>query len=120
MDYQVAQKFHACTDPHTKEHPNYRVRDIVDLHLVRTSFYRESNELASLGKACQDLFASRAREAKKSGFIPSRSWPPVIVAYSHWKRDFENLAKEVKLERSLEEVVKLLNGWIAEINRRTS
>lgn len=61
MDYQVAQKLHACTDPHQPPHAiNDRVRDIVDLLLIRDAFYDEA-DLARLAAVCRSLFASRAR-----------------------------------------------------------
>jgi len=66
MDYQVAQKLHACTDPHTAEHPNDRVRDVVDLHLLKSAFYDDDADLKPLADACRKLFATRA-EAGQAG-----------------------------------------------------
>jgi hypothetical protein len=116
MDYQLAQKLHACTDPHTPEHPNDRVRDIVDLLLIRSAFYGGRDDLVSLSEACRDLFESRAVDAQRAGDAPSRSWPPTVVAYPHWEKDYRNLASEVNLEVSLEDAVSILNSWISQIS----
>jgi hypothetical protein len=117
MDYQLAQKLHACTDPHSPEHPNDRVRDIVDLCLIQSIFYGERDDLASLADACRDLFAARAREAERAGDVPSRSWPPKVIAHPHWETDYRTLAQEVNIEVSLDEAVGMLNDWIARISR---
>ncbi len=68
MDYQVAQKLHACTDPHTEEQPNDRVRDVVDLHLLKQAFY-DGVDLSSLAAACKDLFAAREAQANQTGVV---------------------------------------------------
>jgi hypothetical protein len=116
MDYQVAQKLHACTDPNTTEHPNDRVRDVVDLNLLRDVFYEEQHDMTALCEACLDLFAFRELEADKTGYKPSRSWPPTVVAHPHWNRDYNAFAKEVKVGYSLEDAVARLNGWIDQID----
>lgn len=117
IDYQVAQKLHACTDPHSLERPNDRVRDVVDLMLLQSAFYE--NELApeSLVQACTDLFAARAEEAEEaqSGF--SRLWPPIVIAYRHWENDYRKYADAVGQIDSLDEAVTKLNRWISAIDQ---
>jgi len=76
MDYQVAQKMHACTDPDTPDWTNDRVRDIIDLNLLHDHFY-DGEPPMSLKAACVDLFDARAAEAAALGETP-RSWPPTV------------------------------------------
>ena len=116
MDYQVAQKLHACTDPHTEEHPNDRVRDVVDLHLLKSAFYDEGHDLHSLATACRSLFAARAEEARQTGQVTPRLWPPEIVAHPPWRVDYSTYAEEVELSLSLDEAVLAINKWIEEID----
>ena len=116
VSYQVAQKLHACTDAHTDEHPNDRVRDVVDLHLLK-AFFPEDTDLSSLATACRRLFEGRAREAEETGEIKPRSWPPQVIAHPHWHLDYRTYAEEVALELTLDTAVAALNAWIAEIDR---
>lgn len=61
MAYQVAQKLHACTDPDDPpEFTNDRVRDIVDLLLIKDSFYADGVPV-DLRAACVDVFDAVAR-----------------------------------------------------------
>jgi hypothetical protein len=115
IDYQVAQKLHACTESHSRERPNDRVRDVVDLQILRAAFYEGKPNLRDLAEACQDVFATRAHEAELTRETPSRTWPPTLVAYPHWQYDYASYVEEVGLEISLDEAVQKLNAWIAEI-----
>jgi len=116
LDYQVAQKLHACTDQHTSDHPNDRVRDVIDLHLLKSAFY-DKGDLSALAEACRDLFSARQAEAKQTKEVPPRSWPPKVTAHPHWQVDFDTYASEVGLEMSLKEGVDKLNSWIMEIDK---
>lgn len=116
LDYQVAQKLHACTDPHTTEHPNDRVRDVIDLHLLKAAFY-EQGDLSSLAEACRDLFSAREKEASQTKEVVPRPWPPTVVAHPHWQADFGTYAREVGLSMTLAEGVDTLNSWIVEIDK---
>ena len=113
MDYQVAQKLHACTDPHTPEHPNDRVRDVVDLLLIKSACYTDPTPPPSLGEACRDVFSNRAREAALTGEVTPRAWPPVVIAHPHWQPDFRGHADELGLLVTLDHAVSQLNDWIA-------
>ncbi|MFH2007191.1 MAG: nucleotidyl transferase AbiEii/AbiGii toxin family protein [bacterium] len=115
-DYQVAQKLHACTEEHTEGRPNDRARDVVDLLLLNKAFYEDSNDQAGLAAACRDVFQCRAQGAGPSSESPPRQWPPIVHAYAHWRADYERYAAEVQLGRSLEDAVRQLNHWIAELD----
>lgn len=116
IDYQIAQKIHACTDPHSDEIPNERVRDVVDLHLLKSAFY-ESGDLGALARACRDIFNARAREAATTREIEPRSWPPSVAAHRHWQGDYSAYAEAVGLDHAFEEAVGEINAWIDEIHR---
>ena len=114
LDYQVAQKMHACTDPDTPEWTNDRVRDIIDLNLLHDHFYPGEPPI-SLKAACTDLFDARAAEAATLGETP-RSWPPVIQANALWREQYPRLADEVGLDLTLDEAIAKIQAWIAEID----
>jgi hypothetical protein len=116
VDYQVAQKLHACTDPHSDHHPNDRVRDVVDLVLLKALFPDDA-DLSSLATACRRLFEGRAREAEETGEIEPRSWPPQITAHRHWQSDYRSHAEEVDLDLSLKDAVTALDDWISAIDQ---
>jgi hypothetical protein len=114
LEYQVAQKLHACTDPHTDERANLRVHDVVDLHLVRTTFFADGVP-PLLREACLAVFDARAQEAAATGRDP-RPWPPVVEAHGHWRQPDERLARELGLGLTFGEAITGLNRWIREID----
>lgn len=119
LDYQVAQKLHGCTDPHQPpDAANLRARDLVDLLLLREAFYRGPGDLHSLRDACTDLFAARYAEAEQLHLEP-RPWPPQVVAYPHWHRDYTTSTQEVGIDITLEDAAAQLNEWIATIDATT-
>jgi len=116
LDYQVAQKLHASTDPHQPpDAANLRARDLVDLLLLRDAFYRDPGDLRSLREACTDLFAARYAEAEQLQLGP-RPWPPQVVAYPHWHSDYASATEEVGIDLTLDDAAEQLNEWIAVID----
>lgn len=113
MAYQVAQKLHACTDP--DDPPGFlndRVRDIVDLLLIRERFYRGVATI-EVRAACVDVFSARAAEALEMG-QPVRRWPPTLaVPNQEWVRAYPALAESVEIPLSLDQALSALNDWIA-------
>jgi hypothetical protein len=119
LDYQVAQKLHGGTDPHQPpDAANLRARDLVDLLLLRDAFYRDADDLRGLRAACADLFAARYAEAEQLQVEP-RSWPPQVVAYRHWHRDYAGAAGEVGIGFTIDAAAAQVNEWIAEIDAAT-
>lgn len=118
IDYQVAQKLHACSTPHTDGRPNDRVRDVVDLHMLKAAFYESDPAPSSLVAACRDLFGARLREAQAVSEVELRDWPPIIVTYPHWQDDYPRYAEEVGLKLSLDDAVTQLNDWVAEVDQQ--
>lgn len=116
MRYQIAQKIHACTDPHDPPTwVNDRPRDIVDLILLRELVTAEGTpSLAEIAEATRAVFEARAADARKLKRTP-RSWPAVAVAHPHWPDDFDRAAKDGGVALELNEAVALVNGWLVEI-----
>lgn len=113
MSYQIAQKIHACTDPHDPPaFVNDRARDVIDLLLLRELV--ESTQYPTLGEvwsAVEDVFASRAAEAAAVGVTP-RSWPARGIAHSHWGTSFAGAAESAGRMVSLADAIGQLNDWL--------
>ena len=117
MSYQIAQKVHAATNPHDPPaFRNERPRDVVDLILIKRFIVEVgSPSLADIAVAIQDIFASRAEEARSLG-RSVRTWPARLIAYPHWRGDFELAAQSACLELSLDDAVREVNCWLDEID----
>ncbi|WP_020013260.1 nucleotidyl transferase AbiEii/AbiGii toxin family protein [Promicromonospora sukumoe] len=114
LRYQIAQKLHACTDPHQPPaHRNDRARDVVDLLSLRGLAELENAATAhDLRAACVDVFGARADDARRLGRMP-REWPCTVVPYPHWGPDFAAAAEAAgRPHLTLDEAVRELNTWI--------
>ncbi|MDR2620208.1 MAG: nucleotidyl transferase AbiEii/AbiGii toxin family protein [Propionibacteriaceae bacterium] len=112
MDYQIAQKSHAATDPNIPpDMVNDRVRDVIDLVLIKENLYADNPTPATLRDACVDVFNARAEEAKALGVTP-RFWPPTFVANAAWERAYPALAESVGMDYTLEEAITIAQSWI--------
>lgn len=111
--YQIAQKIHACTDPHAPlTLVNDRARDVVDLLLLRDLV--DTTQHPTLGEvraAVNDVFAARAVEVAAVGATP-RTWPARSIAHSHWGSSFASAADSAGLTVSLAGAVGRLNDWL--------
>ena len=115
MNYQVAQKIHACTAPDDPPaFVNDRVRDIVDLVLVREALYPQGADLSGIRSASKDVFVSRAAESEQLGY-PSRQWPPLVAANDVWRATWHIPADQVGLDLTLDEAIGIVNEWIGQI-----
>jgi len=111
LDYQVGQKMHAASDPDIPpDIINDRVRDIIDLILVKNNFYAADPAPATLRAACLDVFRARADEATALGRIP-RHWPPIFAANAAWQRAYPDLAESVGITLTLEEAIDIVQNW---------
>jgi hypothetical protein len=119
LRHQIAQKFHAVSDPHNPpELFNDRPRDVVDLILLRdlvaATGHPTSNELALAAKA---VFNARAEDALALDLAP-RYWPTKVVAHQHWADSYLRAATEVGVTLSLVEAVEQVNDWISDLSRQ--
>lgn len=118
VQFQVAQKVHAVTDPHDPPDVlNERARDLPDLLLLKRLIDLEglpTND--DLRVACEAVFESRAAEAEQLGTEPRR-WPPAVVPHSGWETDYVAAADEAGITLSLADAVDEVNMWIQEIAR---
>jgi hypothetical protein len=116
MRFQIAQKFHAVSDPH--EPPdliNDRARDVVDLLLLRDlAAITGRPSLPEIREAGVAVFNARMAEAAELG-RPVRTWPPTITAHGHWINDFARAAASGGIEMSLDTAVAEVNAWIVMI-----
>lgn len=117
LEFQVAQKLHACTDPPRGERLNQRVHDVVDLLLVKRAFFPDGSDLSELCAACEAVFVAREQEAVATGGMPPRPWPPTVVAYDHWPAPYAALAAPARVDASLDAAVAELNSWVAAIGQ---
>lgn len=116
MAYQIAQKIHACSEPHNPPiYENDRVRDIIDLVLIRAAFYSSGESLSDVALACQDIFTARSGEAETQG-IRGRLWPPVILTNEMWGKAFIRPAVEAGMIQSLTSAIAEVNAWVGEIS----
>lgn len=92
MRYQIAQKVHAASDPHSPpDLVNDRPRDVVDLLLLRDLITSSGHPaLHEVHMAIQDVFQARAAQAQAVGVAP-RLWPAEITAHQHWGPSFVKL-----------------------------
>ncbi|MDR1430781.1 MAG: nucleotidyl transferase AbiEii/AbiGii toxin family protein [Propionibacteriaceae bacterium] len=116
MDYQVAQKMHACSDPDIPpDFFNDRVRDIVDLILMKENFYAANPVPSTLRAACLDVFASRAEEALVIGETP-RHWPPVFAANARWAETYPSVAAQVGMDYTIDDAIAIVKNWVEAIH----
>ena len=113
LRYQIAQKLHACTDPHDPHgERNDRARDVVDLLLLRDLAAVDGTPTpAQLRQACTALFAARAAEARTLG-REERGWPPRLVAHPHWSNDYDKAAGQGGVDLPLGQAVEDVNAWV--------
>lgn len=119
MAYQIAQKVHACTDPHNPPAAvNDRARDVVDLLLLRDLIEATGEPvLGEVRAAIEDVFAVRADEAVSTGATP-RTWPTTVITYAHWGASFARAAASAGLAIALADAVGQLNDWLGRIAGR--
>jgi hypothetical protein len=115
MDYQVAQKLHAASDPDDDHYENQRVHDILDLLLIKNAFYPGPLP-KHLKAACEDIFTYRADEAAQLQH-PVRRWPPVLHANDYWRAAYPPLATALEITLTLDEAIATIEAWATEIDR---
>lgn len=113
MRYQIAQKIHACTDPHyPPHHVNDRPRDVVDLLLLRDLMAATGRpQLVDVRAAAEDVFRARAREAEAAAG-PVRLWPTYVTAHRHWGPSFAKAAESAGVTTSLSAAVAQVSAWL--------
>lgn len=106
LPYQIAQKIHAVSESRPQGRDNDRVRDMVDLLLLRGG--GSVTDLAAVRVACQRVFDLRG----------THSWPPTFEPPDWWVAEFERSASEVGLgEIGFAEALAEMRGFIGEIDK---
>lgn len=72
LNYQIAQKLHACTGEEPGGRTNDRAHDLIDILLLWNLLPHQ--EYVTVRSACLDIFTSRAMHP----------WPPQLVPPAHW------------------------------------
>lgn len=105
LRYQVAQKFHACTEVFSEGRENDRFRDVMDILLVE-ELLRDVG-LARVREACIDIFKVRRKHP----------WPPAVHVYESWRAPFAELARENGFQpEGIDQAVAALTQVIAAID----
>ena len=103
---QVAQKLHAMTEILASGQPNDRVRDLLDLWVLRDLVPPSP----TLRVICEETF--RIRELQP--------WPPEIVVPPHWEASFIELARSLELSiENAEEAAADVRSYIQRIVEAT-
>ena len=107
LPYQIAQKIHAVSESRPQGRDNDRVRDMVDLLLLRGGGGGAIADLAAVRAACQRVFDLRE----------THSWPPTFEPPDWWVAEFERSASEVGLrEIGFAEALSAMRTFIGEIS----
>lgn len=116
MRYQIAQKFHACSDPHDPPTTlNDRARDVVDLVLLAKLTQADGHPtLAAIRDATEAVVQARAADARQIGRT-ERTWRCHITAYAHWANDYTRAAESAGITTPLIDAVATINEWIQDI-----
>ncbi len=98
MAYQIAQKIHACADPHDPAASvNDRAREVVALLLLRDLIDATQHPtLSEVRAAIEDIFTTRATETRTVGAAPC-TWPTRGTAHAHWGPSFARAADSAGL-----------------------
>jgi hypothetical protein len=113
LRFQVAQKIHACTDPHQPPDAiNDRPRDVVDLLLLRDLGV---GPLSDVRAAVLAIFDARAKDARELGRA-ERPWPVRVTAHGHWETDYERARASAGIALDLPTAVEAVNTWLDEID----
>ena len=114
MDYQIAQKLHAASEPDSDDYQNQRVHDICDLLLLKDAFYHGQPPV-SLRAACLDIFDFRADESVQLG-RPARRWPPIFAITDYWRLAYPPLAESLGITLTIDQAVAAVQDWVVEID----
>ncbi|NEE02395.1 nucleotidyl transferase AbiEii/AbiGii toxin family protein [Phytoactinopolyspora halotolerans] len=103
VPYQIAQKLHACTEPHPDG--NDRVRDLIDIWLLEGLL--AADDLQAVRDAAIETFSRRA----------SHAWPPIVKPSPSWAHDYPLLVREhPEAPADLDEAIRYLTDFIHRID----
>lgn len=104
VQYQIAQKIHACTDPGADGHGNSRVHDVLDILLLEELIAEDA--LATVREACVEVFGLRQRHA----------WPPKAARWDRWEFLWQALVDAREATQPLSDALRQLDELIARID----
>jgi len=98
LEYQLAQKIHAVSEP-----GNDRARDLVDIQIVLAN---SSVDIEKTKRLCKRIFAYRKKH----------QWPPVITAGVGWNSMYLEAKGDLSVLPSVDEAIAWANDLIAKID----
>ena len=96
LSYQIAQKLHGASEPHSQ-----RAHDLIDLQIIMA----DDVDLPRTREICVRLFAYRGQQA----------WPPIIEEGESWPILYSEQAANLDVLQDVGEAVKWANELIAKI-----
>ena len=103
ISHQIAEKWHACTEPDGDGVTNDRVTDVYDLLLLLRAIEEPSGK-SEVVRNCEVLFSERI----------IHEWPVKISSRNGWAAVWENLYREQPMDALL--IPRDLNKAIAQVN----
>lgn len=104
--YQIAQKLHACTEVWEGLGVNPRVRDLIDLLLLRGLV--GDKDLPAIREASDEIFELRGKHR----------WPPTVTIFDGWPEQYAALAAELDFPvTDVEEAAAAVQEMTDEIDR---
>lgn len=100
---QIAEKWHACTEPDREGVTNDRVSDVYDLLLLLRAI-EEPSTMSEVVRECEVLFGERK----------IHDWPVKISSRNGWTAVWEKLYRELPMEALL--IPSHINEAIAQVN----
>jgi len=91
------------TRPGTEERPNDRVRDLLDVFLLRDLV--ADGELPAIREACMDVFEARGEH----------DWPPEFRPPAFWEEEFEASAERLGLLTAFDDAAEEARAYIGRI-----
>ena len=110
LEYQIAQKLHACTDPGEPPRDNERAHDEVELLLLPP--LPDKSAYAATRHACVEIFTNRGRQ----------NWPPQVRTYPDWSRLYRVAVSDIleppELPETIHDAIALLQYYIEQLEAR--
>ncbi len=98
LEYQVAQKLHALTEPGSE-----RVHDLIDLQII---FTHEEIDLTATRAICIRLFAYRRLQ----------KWPSLVKENEDWAPRYSTQSEGLNVLEGIDEAIKWVNSLIKRID----
>lgn len=107
LRYQLAQKFHACTEVYADGNVNERAHDVIDILLLWRLV--PATEHPDVHEACVEIFATRDKQ----------TWPPTLSSPAIWTdlyaAEMDSLDCDTDLPATIGEATEAINAVVSVI-----